>query len=78
MTEDGPGRLSELVSQEVRAWMARQGIKQAELAEALGITQQAVSHRLTGRTSWNLDDLEPVAALLGVSVSELLTSPRHD
>ena len=78
MAEDGPGRLSEIVSEEVRAWMARRGIRQAQLAEALGISQQSVSMRLTGRTSWNVDDLEPVAQLLGVSVSQLLTSPDHD
>lgn len=57
--------------------MARRGITQAQLAEALGISQQSVSMRLTGRTSWNVDDLEPVADLLGVSVSQLLSSPHH-
>ena len=63
------------VSGEVRAWMARRGVKQQELADRLGITQPSLSMRLRGRTRWTINDLVIVAETLKVPVSVLLTSP---
>ena len=66
------------VSGEVRAWMARRGVKQQELADRLGITQPSLSMRLRGRTRWTINDLAIVAETLKVPVSVLLTSPDED
>ena len=63
------------VSGEVRAWMARRGVKQQDLADRLGITQPSLSMRLRGRTRWTINDLVIVAETLKVPVSVLLTSP---
>jgi transcriptional regulator with XRE-family HTH domain len=63
------------VSGEVRAWMARRGVKQQEIADRLGITQPSLSMRLRGRTRWTINDLVIVAETLKVPVSVLLTSP---
>ena len=63
------------VSGEVRAWMARRGVKQQEIAERLGITQPSLSMRLRGRTRWTINDLVLVAEALNVPVSTLLTPP---
>ena len=63
------------VSGEVRAWMARRGVKQQDLADRLGITQPSFSMRLRGRTRWTINDLVIVAETLKVPVSVLLTSP---
>lgn len=63
------------VSGEVRAWMARRGVKQQEIADRLGITQPSLSMRLRGRTRWTINDLVIVAETLKVPVSALLTSP---
>jgi transcriptional regulator with XRE-family HTH domain len=63
------------VSGEVRAWMARRGVKQQEIAARLGITQPSLSMRLRGRTRWTINDLVIVAETLNVPVSVLLTSP---
>jgi transcriptional regulator with XRE-family HTH domain len=67
--------LSRQVSTEIRAWMARRGLTQQDVALALGISRQAVSARLNGQTQWTLDDLAAVAEALGVSVTTLLSSP---
>ena len=63
------------VSGEVRAWMARRGVKQQDLAVRLGITQPSLSMRLRGRTRWTINDLVIVAETLSIPVSVLLTSP---
>jgi transcriptional regulator with XRE-family HTH domain len=65
------------VSGEVRAWMARRGVKQHEIADRLGITQPSLSMRLRGRTRWTINDLVIVAETLKVPVSVLLTSPEE-
>ena len=74
---DRAGPLSQIVSGEVRAWMSRTGIRQTQVAAALGISRQSVSLRLTGRTAWTVDDVSTVAELLGVPVADLLTPPRQ-
>ena len=73
----GEDRLSRIVSIEVKVWMARRGMGQAALAEYLGVSRQALSARLTGRTQWTVDDLAAAAAALDVPVAELLSSPHR-
>lgn len=60
------------VARNVRAELARSETKQASLAAALGMTQGAVSHRLTGRTDFSINELVRIAAHLGVPLSTLL------
>lgn len=57
---------------EIRAELARQRKSQADLAEALGISQQSLSNRLTGDTAFAMDELAKVAELLGVDVEQFL------
>ena len=49
------------------------GLSQAELAERLHVTDKAVSKWETGRGMPAVDSLEPLAEVLGLSVSELLS-----
>jgi transcriptional regulator with XRE-family HTH domain len=56
----------------VRAEMARSGLPQQQLADALGLKQQGLSRRLAGRTPFSLDEAFAVADILGVPVSEIL------
>lgn len=56
----------------VRAEMARMGVTQVQLAAHLDMAQAAVSRRLTGATPWRIDELQAVAAFLGVPVTTLL------
>ena len=63
------------VAANVRAEAARRGLRQADLAGSLGVSQETLSRRLTGRVPFDVDELVDVAAALGVDVAELFT--RH-
>lgn len=60
------------VARNIRAELARSETKQSWLAAELGMTQGAVSHRLTGRTDFSVNELVKIAAVLGVPLSTLL------
>ena len=49
------------------------GMTQAELAEQLGVTNKAVSKWETGRCLPDAALFQPLCALLGITVNELLT-----
>lgn len=60
------------VAAEVRGELARQKRTQADLAVALGLSQQAVSRRVSGALAFDVDELHRVAVFLGVPVARLL------
>jgi transcriptional regulator with XRE-family HTH domain len=69
---------SDSVAAELRAEIARQRRTQGELALALGWTQQYLSRRLTGKTPLSVDDVEGLARVLGIPLSEfVVTRPRE-
>lgn len=55
--------------------MARCRIPQVKVAEALGISQVAVSRRLNGRVPFSVPELDTVARLLGVTPALLVSEP---
>lgn len=60
------------VAANIRAENARRGGTQLELARWLGISQQAMSRRLTGEIAFDVDELQAVAEHFGVPTSHLL------
>lgn len=50
-------------------------LSQRRVAPAIGLSQQALSDRLIGRTPFTLADLDRLAEYLGVTVVELLAPP---
>ena len=70
-----PQTLSTSVSANIRAEMARRGLGQRDLADALGLSRPAISNRLIGKTPWTVDELEIVAQGLGVEPASLLSHP---
>ena len=69
---DGMESLSTQVAANVRAEMARQRKRQADLGEVLGLTQGAVSKRLNGAVALDVDEVGKIARFLDVSVASLL------
>jgi transcriptional regulator with XRE-family HTH domain len=63
---------TERVAATVRAEVARRRITQSQIAEVLGLSQMAVSRRLSGAVPFDVEELGKVAALLGVPASTLL------
>lgn len=68
--------LDAAIGERVRISMWRARITQKQLADALNVDQAAVSRRLRGRTPWKVTDISAAAALLGISVDDLLP-PRE-
>lgn len=69
-----PSQRVAAVAANVRAEVARRGVKQRAIAEHLGIDQRAVSRRLLGQVEWSVAELLSVAGLLDVEVANLLES----
>ena len=62
------------VAAEVRAGIARAGVRQKAVAAHLGMSQGALSRRITGASPFTLDELARVAGFLGVPLTALLPS----
>jgi len=60
------------VASNVRAEMARRNHTQQSLAQAVGKTQQSLSRRLSGRTSFTIDELADIAVALNVNLASLV------
>lgn len=56
----------------VRVVMARKGLTQQDLANALGVSQAAISRRLKGAVSFTADELHQIAERFDVSPAELI------
>ena len=54
----------------------QKGLSQAELAEKVFVTRQAVSRWESGETTPNTETLKLLSALFGVSINTLLGLPR--
>jgi transcriptional regulator with XRE-family HTH domain len=68
--------LAEHVAAEVRAEMARQGVKQGQVAEALGISRVAAQRRINGEMPWDVAELAQVASFLGKPIAQFMPVER--
>jgi transcriptional regulator with XRE-family HTH domain len=64
--------MREKVAENVRALMARRGLKQRHLVELLELSQPAVSQRLNAHQAFDVDELEKIAKAFGVTVADLV------
>ena len=63
--------VNEQVGRRINEHREAAGMSQGRLAAALGLTQAAVSRKLSGERPWFAAELVDVAAVLHVSVGEL-------
>jgi transcriptional regulator with XRE-family HTH domain len=66
---------SQAASAAVLAHIALRGGSQRAIAEVLGLSQQSVSDRLTGKTPFTLADLDRLAEHWDIPVAQLLDPP---
>ena len=59
------------VASEVRAWRGRLQISQKTLSERLGLSQASMSARLNGKAAFTLDELDTLAEMFGIEVTDL-------
>lgn len=74
---DGPSANRRL-QDNVRALMKWRRLTQAQLARRLGISQAAFSKRLSGRTAFQISDLDGIASAFGLSPAELFLDGYGD
>ncbi|MCV7186995.1 helix-turn-helix domain-containing protein [Mycolicibacterium thermoresistibile] len=65
---------SQRVAANVRAEMARTKRTQSALAHSIGMKQQALSRRLSGRTPFTVDEIAEIARCLDVPVAALFAT----
>lgn len=61
-----------LVAENVRAELARRRLTQEQAGAAIGLTQKAMSRRLTGEVEFSASELQKLAGLLEVPAGTLL------
>lgn len=61
--------------QNIKIRLTLKDLSQKDLAEGVGISVPSVSLKMTGRTSWTLDDITRVSQFLHTPISVLLSPP---
>ena len=69
--------INELVAEEIRVLLARRRMSASDLARQTGMTQRAISRRLTGEKIIDVDDLARIAKAFGVEAADLLPRPSE-
>lgn len=69
--------LHERVAAVVRAQMATYQVTQAQLANALNVTQQTISVKRGGRVPFTVDELEVMAPVFGMEPDDILREARN-
>ena len=59
-------------SEKIKALRQRQALTQGDLSSERGMTRPTYASREDGSTQWRLDELETLAKLFGVQVTELI------
>lgn len=67
-----PDTLSGRVAANLRGELARRNLTHEEFAAKVGISRQAITNRVLGRTPISLDELATYAALLEIEPAKLL------
>ncbi len=67
-----PTSPAEQVAATVRAEMARRRVTQTALADVLGMTQTALSRRISGAIPFDVNELHAIAEHLGLPPAALL------
>ena len=64
--------LQAIVTRNIRVAMALRGANQKDLAKVLGIATSSMSQKFTGKTLWNLVDIEKASGFFNVKPEALV------
>ncbi|MBK4349394.1 helix-turn-helix transcriptional regulator [Bifidobacterium longum subsp. longum] len=64
--------LQAIVTRNIRVAMALRGVNQKDLAKVLGIATSSMSQKFTGKTLWNLVDIEKASGFFHVKPEALV------
>ena len=65
------GGVEELFTFRLRKWMAHERVSQTRLGSLLGLSQDAISDRMRGRTSWSLAEIDRLEELMKISLLDV-------
>lgn len=63
--------MSQAIARNVRAELARRRLTQEQVGAEIGLTQKAMSRRLTGEVEFSGSELQKLAEVLGTPVATL-------
>ena len=66
-----------IINENIRILMLRFGYTQQDLSGRLGVTRASISHYLTAKREWGLNDLARVASVFGTTPWDLV-KPSKD
>ena len=66
------GPFAEAMASAIRGVVAGKGLSGNQLAKQLNRAQSYVSVRLSGKKSWNMDELDQIAEILKVDVDDII------
>lgn len=67
-----------MIAENIRHFREEKGISQAELAEGLNVTRQAVSNWECGKTEPDIETLHKISDILGITVEELIYGLKRE
>jgi transcriptional regulator with XRE-family HTH domain len=68
-----PEELKDAVAAEIRRLVADRNLSGRALAQRTGIPQRSLARKLAGVTAFDLNDLQVLAEVLGVRVTDLVS-----
>ena len=76
MVDYGNSPLAREVSALIRARMARLGITQSQLADAVNLSQSQLSKQLRGIRQLNIDELDAICRALGLDITDVFNEAQ--
>ena len=67
--------MNTIVANNVLELLSRDGIKQVELAEKIGVSKQTMSKMLSGNRMINIGELQKIASYFDVKMEDLMNVP---
>lgn len=71
-----PTKFTGEVADAIRAELSRRDLDGVALVEPLGLSRNSIYSRLRGKTPFDTEEVEKVAAFLGITVDQLLDLAR--
>lgn len=68
--------LQDRVTYNMRVLIAIKQTTQRQLAKAVGISAPTLSQKFSGRTRWNMDDIEKAAEFFNIEPATLVVGPQ--
>jgi len=76
--EEQKERIKRLFAVNLKYWLEREGKKQIDLCNHLGVSSATVSNWSTGTKMPRTDKIQAICNWLGIELSDLLTDKRHE